>query len=194
MLQVWKMQNIYMSYNRKRIIKEVKFHLQIFEELARNLLKRCYLTTIICYAKLAPTRGKCFIVCKCVSSHPANLQLTNESRHMNRNLIRKWASNMMICMPERGSVTKNSRFPTPRIIMLRHSLQPKVQYSLMYQLRKWETPRTARDCCPEVFPQTEELCDVTYAYPDMEPNVEMSSKQPDSSPTNPPQFQTQCTS
>ena len=33
----------------------------------RTILKRCYLTTILCYAKLAPTRLKCFIVCECVS-------------------------------------------------------------------------------------------------------------------------------
>ena len=54
-LQSSKRQNMYMSYSRKRIIKGVKFHLQDFGGLARKLLKRWYLTTIIWYAKMAPT-------------------------------------------------------------------------------------------------------------------------------------------
>ena len=46
------------------------------------------LTTIILYANLAPTKRKCFIACECVSSHPANPQMTYESRHKNGSLIR----------------------------------------------------------------------------------------------------------
>ena len=47
------------------------------------------------------------------------------------------------------------------------------------------TPGTAHKCSPENFPQTEELFDVTDTYPDMKPDVEISSEQPNSSPTNP---------
>ena len=47
------------------------------------------------------------------------------------------------------------------------------------------TPRAAHECSPELFAQTEELCDVTDTYPDMEPDVETSSEQPNNSPTNP---------
>ena len=47
------------------------------------------------------------------------------------------------------------------------------------------TPGIAHECSPEFFPQTEELNDVTDTYPDMEPEVELSSEQPNSSPTKP---------
>ena len=47
------------------------------------------------------------------------------------------------------------------------------------------TPGTAQECSPESFSPTEELCDVTHTYPDMEPDVETSSEQPNNSPTNP---------
>ena len=71
-LQSSKKQIMYTSHSRKRIIKGLKFCLQNFGGLGRTFLKMCYLTTIIWYAKLAPTRRKCFIVCECVSSHRAN--------------------------------------------------------------------------------------------------------------------------
>ena len=46
------------------------------------------------------------------------------------------------------------------------------------------TPGTTHECYPEVFPQTEELCDVTDTHPNMEPDVETSLEQPNSNPTN----------
>ena len=42
------------------------------------IIEKCYLTTITWYAKLAPTRRKCFIACPCVRSHPPT-----SSRHKN---------------------------------------------------------------------------------------------------------------
>ena len=48
-----------------------------------------------------------------------------------------------------------------------------------------KTPGTAHECCPEIFPQTNEVSDVTDTYPHMEPDVEPSSEQPEKSPTNP---------
>ena len=88
------------------------------------------------YAKLAPTRRKCFTACECISSQPANPQLTYELRHKNGNMIRKWASNMRICMPERRSVNTKSQFLTPIIVTLRHPIHPIFQFSLFCQLRK----------------------------------------------------------
>ena len=75
-LQNLKKQNMCTSCNRKRIIKVAKFHSQIFDGLARTLSKNSYQITIIWYEKLARTKRKCFIGCECVSSHPANHQLT----------------------------------------------------------------------------------------------------------------------
>ena len=48
-----------------------------------------------------------------------------------------------------------------------------------------DTPGTARECFPEIFPETEELCDVTDTQPYMKLDVETSSEQPNNSPTNP---------
>ena len=114
-LQSSKKQITCMSYSRKQIIKGVKFLLRNFGGLALTLLKRCHQTTIIWYAKLAPTRRKCFIECDWVSSHPDNPYPIYRSHLKKGNLIRKWALNTMICMPERGSVTMKGHFSTFRI-------------------------------------------------------------------------------
>ena len=47
------------------------------------------------------------------------------------------------------------------------------------------TPGTTHECSPDIFPQTNEVSDVTDTYPHMEPDVEPSSEQPGNSPTNP---------
>ena len=46
----------------------------------------------------------------------------------------------------------------------------------------WNTPVTAQKCSREIFPQREQLCDVTDTYPYMELDVETSSEQPNNSP------------
>ena len=46
------------------------------------------------------------------------------------------------------------------------------------------TPGTAHECSPEMFPKTEKLSDVTNTYSDMEPDVEITSEQPNNSPTS----------
>ena len=49
-----------------------------------------------------------------------------------------------------------------------------------------KTRGTAHECSPEIFPQTDEVSDVTDTYPHMDPNVEASSEQLlETSPTNP---------
>ena len=46
------------------------------------------------------------------------------------------------------------------------------------------TTGTTHDCSSDIFPQTDEVSDVTDTYPHMEPDVETSSEQPENSPTN----------
>ena len=47
------------------------------------------------------------------------------------------------------------------------------------------TPGNPHVCSPEIFPNTDEVGDVTDTYPHMEPDVVTSSEQPKNSPTNP---------
>ena len=49
----------------------------------------------------------------------------------------------------------------------------------------WNTPGTAQECSREIFPQTEHLCDVIDTNPYVEPDVETSSEQSNTSPTKP---------
>ena len=46
------------------------------------------------------------------------------------------------------------------------------------------TPGTAHECSPEIFPQTDEVSDVTDTYQHMEPDVESSLEQLANNPTN----------
>ena len=47
------------------------------------------------------------------------------------------------------------------------------------------TPGNPHVCSPEIFPNTDELGDVTDTCPHMEPDVEISPELPQNSPTNP---------
>ena len=47
------------------------------------------------------------------------------------------------------------------------------------------TPGNPHVCSPEIFPNSDQLGDVTDTCPQMEPDVETSSEQPQNSPTNP---------
>ena len=47
------------------------------------------------------------------------------------------------------------------------------------------TPGNPHVCSPEVFPNTDELGDVTDTYPHMKPGVKISPELPQNSPTNP---------
>ena len=175
-----------MSYSWKRINKGAKLHLQNFVGLARSLLKKYYQITIIWYAKVAPTRRKCFIGWECVSSHPANHQLTYESSHKNINPIPKWALITTICMREHGSMIINNQFLTMEIMVKRSPTRTKIQYSLTCQRGEMRnTPGTTHECSPEIFPPTDETSDVADTYTHVEPNVGTNSEQPEHSPTNP---------
>ena len=87
-LQSSKKQIMCMSYSQKQIIKAKKFFLRNSFGLAPLLLKLCYQTTNIWYAKLAAARDKCFMECNCVSSHPDNPYTIYRLRHKNGNLIK----------------------------------------------------------------------------------------------------------
>ena len=150
-LQSSKKQTKYMSCSRKQIIKGAEFLLRNCGGMALILLKRCYGITIIWYPKWASTRNKCYIACDCFSSHVVNPYLIYESRHKNGNLIQKWASNTMICMPERGSVDTKSHFMTPKIIAQHQANNQKFQFSLIYQPRKHGTHQEPNKSVPEKF-------------------------------------------
>ena len=47
------------------------------------------------------------------------------------------------------------------------------------------TPGKPNVCSPKIFPNTDELGDVTDTCPHMEPDLETNSEQPQNSPTNP---------
>ena len=47
------------------------------------------------------------------------------------------------------------------------------------------TPGTTQECSPEIYPQIDEVSNVTDPYPHVEPDEEPSSEQPETSPTNP---------
>ena len=55
-----------------------------------------------------------------------------------------------------------------------NSYQLPVQSDLSTE-ETWDTPLIAQECSREFFPQTEELCDVTDTYPDMDLHVETMS-------------------
>ena len=150
-LQNLKKQIMYKSYSRKRIIKAAKFHSQNFDRLARILSKKSYRTKIVRYAKLAPTKRKCFIGWECVSSNPTNHQLTKQLSRKNTNPILKWVLITTIYMQERGSMTLSSQFLTPRTIMRRHPTYRKFHYGLFFQRRKWRTHQEIHMCVPQRF-------------------------------------------
>ena len=81
-LQNSKKEILCMPYSQNQIIKRVKFCLRNLGGLAPILLRGCYLTTTIWYAKIAPMKHNSFIVCECLSIHPANTQHTNHAARM----------------------------------------------------------------------------------------------------------------
>ena len=224
-------------YSRKWIIKAIKFYLENSDGLARTLLKRCYLTTIIWYAKMAPTRRKFFIVFGCANSHPANppadIPITPQEYKPGPDVslkhddlyARAWATakfwrrqfwrrqfwrpyiiekvlpNNIYLVRKKGTnktqVLHRMRMRqfTPRQPPSWHTNQPNSatppnstqfpEQSDVSTKEMWKTPETAHECSPENFPQTEEVSDVTDTYPDIELDVEISPKQPNSGPTNP---------
>ena len=98
------------SYSQRQITKEAKFPSQIFGGLDLIILKRCYRTVVIWYAKLAPTRRKYFIQGGCANLHPSNLYRIYQSHRAKGNHTRKLSLNMMICTPEQGSVNMISQY------------------------------------------------------------------------------------
>ena len=71
------------SYSQKQITRNAKLFLQVFGGLDLILLKRCYETVIIWYAKLAPIGRKYFIERGYANSHPATYSgYTNHNARM----------------------------------------------------------------------------------------------------------------
>ena len=66
-----------------------------------------------------------------------------------------WASNTMICMPERESLTMNSQLSTLTTIMQRQPTQTKLWFSSDFSTEEMRnTQGSAHECSPEICPQT----------------------------------------
>ena len=137
MPQNWNAPITSLYYNRKQITKGVNFPLQIFAGSDHILLKRCYPTITIWYAKLALIGRKFFYEWGCDNSHPANRYQIYQSRNGNGNQTRKLSLNMMIYTPELGSVIMMSQYLTPITIIWHHLIHPKKQNDPNRQLMKW---------------------------------------------------------
>ena len=124
-------------HGQKKITKGAKLSLQIFSGLDHILLKRCYRTMIIWYAKLAPIRPKFFIEWGYANSHPANPYRTYQSHHANGNQTQKLALNVTIYTPEHGSVNMTRQFLIAFTITWQPLVHPKFQDDSNKQLMKW---------------------------------------------------------
>ena len=112
-------QSMFMSCSRKQISRGEKCFLRMSGWLGRILLKRCYQTIVIWYAKLAPPSRKSVIACDCVSLPPDNQYPICKSRLENGNLIGNWSLNTMIRMLKHGKVVMKVHILTQTIIKRR---------------------------------------------------------------------------
>ena len=70
------------------------------------------------------------------------------------------------CEYEKSIVNADNDIATPL-----NSPEYPVQSDLSTE-ETYKTPRIAQECSRELFSETEELCNVTDTYPDMEPDAE----------------------
>ena len=149
MPQNWNKPITSLYYSQKQIIKGVKFLLQIFSGLDHILLKRCYPTIIVWYAKLALIRRKFFIEWGYDKSHLANRYQTYQSHHANGNQTPRLSSHITIFTLEQGSVNMMSQYLTAITITWQHLVHPKLQYDPNIQLMKWRTLRESYQEIPQ---------------------------------------------
>ena len=115
-------------FSRKQMTKGVNFLLQTFAGSGHIILKRCYPTIIIWYAKQALTRRKLYIERGCDNSHPANRYQTYQSHNVSGNQTQKLSLHKMINTPGSGSVNMMSEFLTAITIIWQHPVHPNLQY------------------------------------------------------------------
>ena len=184
-LQSSKKQNMYRSYSRKQIAKAVKFFLRKFGGLAFTLLKRCYLTALNWYAKLHQQNAR--------SSPYANASVhTRQPPPDIRFTPQEWKPNSELSLKHDDLYARAWEYDDEKPTFdadKNNAAPPKspeipIQFDLSTEETQ-NTPRTAQECSPEVFSQTEQLCDVTDTYPEMELDEETSSEQPNNSSTDP---------
>ena len=149
MPQNWDTPITSLYYSRKQITKGVKFPLQVFAGSDHILLKRCYPTIIIWYAKLVLKWRKFFIEWGYDISHLANWYQTYQSHHANGNQTPRLSSHMTIYTPEHGSVNKMSQYLTAITTIWQHLVHPNLQYDPNRQLMKWSTLRESYQETPQ---------------------------------------------
>ena len=149
MPQNWNKLITSLYYNQKQTTKGVKFLLQISAGSDHILLKRCYRTIIIWYAKLALIKRKFFTEWGYNNWHPANRYQTYQSHHAKGNQTRKLSLNMMTYTPEHGSVNMMSQYLKAITIIWQRLVHPKLQYDPSKQPTKWGTLREPYEKIPQ---------------------------------------------
>ena len=134
-------------YSRKQITKGVRFLFQTFAGSGHILLKRCYPTLIIWYAKSALTRRKFFIEWGYDNSHHANRYQTYQATRPGSCHYTWW-----IYTPGRGNVNMTSQYLIAITIIWHPPLHPKVQYDPNRQLTKWGALRESYQKIPQEIP------------------------------------------
>ena len=142
-------------YSRKPTTREVKFPLQIFGGSGHTLLRKCYPTIIMWYAKLAPIKRKSCTERGYVNSHPTSQYPTHQSHHAISNQARKSSLSMMIYMPEHGSVKTTSQFSTVIATIWYHPIHPNSQYDRGEQLIKRGALQERYRQTPQIFSPTQ---------------------------------------
>ena len=187
MLQSWNKPITALYYSQKQITNGVKFPFQKFAGSDHILLKRCYPTIFIWYAKLALIRRKFFIEWGYDNSHPANRHQTYQSHHENGNRTRKLSLNTNNDLyarawdceydePKFDSDYNNLATPTSPEITIR-SDQPADEIR--------STPGTIPGNSPEVIPQPDRSYDGLDMDHDTQSDADTSVEQLDPTPTNP---------
>ena len=174
-----------MSYNRKWIIKEVNFHSQNFDGLARILSKKYYQKNYLLRKigsnktqVLHQMRMRQFTRRQPPADIPVKPQEHKSDPEVSLNhddlYARAWEYDYE--KPIFDAENNNATPPNPQEIPVQSDFSTE-------EMRN--TPGKTHECSPEFFHHTHGVSDVTDTYPHMEPDVESSSKQPRNSPTNP---------
>ena len=172
-------------HSQKQITKEANFLLQIFGGWENILLKKCYRTIIVWYAKLAPIRRKTFIARGYAKSHPANLYQIYQPH-------REWQPDPEVTIEHADLYARalECEFDEPIFDSVYNTLvtpnSPEITIrseEAADEIRS--TPGTIREKSPEIIPQTDGSYGGTDTDHDMQPDADTSVEQPDPMPFNP---------
>ena len=184
-LQSSKKQIIYTSYSRKRIIKGVKFHFSEFRLIGPYIIEKVLPNNNYLVRKNGSKKTQVLHRMRMRQftprQPPADILITPQEYKPDPDVslkhddlyARAWEFDYEQSFFE--AENNNATPPNP------HEYQ--MQTDISNEEMRY-TPGTAHECPPEIFPQTDEVNDVKDTYPHMEPDLEPSSEQPESSLTN----------